>query len=122
MKPQVALGTMASRVGQPPNHLAASEPYPDPAPQEQIVKHLGCRPQNSSGFSAHTDTHVDLAIADPPDLVRLAIPICATPKTAPAAGHNGSLGSRAPDHSIGLLFLSTIHIQIHTHLKWRGYG
>jgi hypothetical protein len=22
----------------------------------------------------------------------------------------------------GLLFLSTIHIQIHTHLKWGGYG
>jgi hypothetical protein len=23
---------------------------------------------------------------------------------------------------VGLLFLSTIHIQIHTHLKWEGYG
>jgi hypothetical protein len=23
---------------------------------------------------------------------------------------------------LGLLFLSTIHIQIHTHLKWGGYG
>jgi hypothetical protein len=26
------------------------------------------------------------------------------------------------DAGLGLLFLSTIHIQIHTHLKWGGYG